>query len=76
LVLAIGATLTEQVLGVFEDTLEEMVVLSLFIPLIICTGGNTGNQSATTVPRALALYDVRPLDAPRVIVRELRVGIA
>ncbi|NYL27560.1 magnesium transporter, partial [Salmonella enterica subsp. enterica serovar Typhimurium] len=67
LVLAIGATLTVQVLGVFEDTLEEMVVLSLFIPLIIGTGGNTGNQAATTVTRALALDDVRPRDAPRVM---------
>ncbi|MEY8813684.1 magnesium transporter [Micrococcus luteus] len=76
LVLAIGATLTVQVLGVFEETLEEMVVLSLFIPLIIGTGGNTGNQAATTVTRALALDDVRPRDAPRVMVRELRVGMA
>ncbi len=76
LVLAIGATLTVQVLGVFEDTLEEMVVLSLFIPLIIGTGGNTGNQAATTVTRALALDDVRPRDAPRVMFRELRVGMA
>lgn len=76
LVLAIGATLTVQVLGVFEDTLEEMVVLSLFIPLIIGTGGNTGNQAATTVTRALDLDDVRPRDAPRVMFRELRVGMA
>lgn len=60
LVLAIGATLTVQVLEVFEATLEQMVVLSLFIPLLIGTGGNTGNQAATTVTRALALEDVRP----------------
>ena len=70
LVLAIGATLTVKVLSVFEDSLQEMVVLSLFVPLIIGTGGNTGNQAATTVTRALALGDVRPRDALRVLVQE------
>lgn len=65
LVLAVGATLTVQVLEVFEQTLEEMVVLSLFIPLLIGTGGNTGNQAATTLTRALALDDVRPRDILR-----------
>lgn len=75
LVLAIGATLTVQVLEVFEDTLAQMVVLSVFVPLLIGTGGNTGNQAATTVTRALALGDVRPRDVLRVALREVRVGI-
>ncbi|WP_372697263.1 magnesium transporter [Arthrobacter sp. JSM 101049] len=74
LVLAIGATLTVQVLAVFEATLEQQVVLSLFIPLLIGTGGNTGNQAATTVTRALALGDVRTRDIFRVLAREVRVG--
>ncbi|XNZ00467.1 magnesium transporter [Micrococcus luteus] len=74
-VLAVGATLTVQVLEVFEETLEQLVVLSLFVPLVIGTGGNTGNQAATTVTRALALDDVRPRDALRVMLRELRVGV-
>lgn len=74
LVLAVGATLTVQVLGFFEATLEEMVVLSLFIPLLIGTGGNTGNQAATTLTRALALNDVRPGDIFKVLARELCVG--
>ncbi|QCU77966.1 magnesium transporter [Citricoccus sp. SGAir0253] len=74
LVLAIGATLTVQVLSVFEDTLEQMVVLTLFIPLLIGIGGNTGNQAATTVTRALALGDVRPRDIGQVLAREVRVG--
>ena len=76
LVLAIGATLTVQVLEVFEETLEQMVVLSLFIPLLIGTGGNAGNQAATTITRALALEDVRPRDILRVLARELRVGLS
>lgn len=74
LVLAVGATLTVQVLEVFEATLEQVTVLALFVPLLIGTGGNTGNQAATTVTRALALGDVRPKDIVRVITRELRTG--
>lgn len=74
MVLAVGATLTVQVLSVFEDTLAEMVVLSLFVPLLIGTGGNTGNQAATTVTRALALGDVNSGDVMRVFGREVRVG--
>lgn len=76
LVLAIGATLTVQVLEVFEQTLEQMVVLTVFIPLLIGTGGNTGNQAATTITRALALGDVRARDILKVLVRELRVGLS
>ncbi|MEO6531783.1 MAG: magnesium transporter [Specibacter sp.] len=74
LVLAVGATLTVQVIGAFEATLEQQVVLSLFIPLLIGTGGNTGNQAATTITRALALGDVRPQDVFKVFAREVRVG--
>ncbi len=74
LVLAIGATLTVQVLESFEDTIAQMVVLSVFVPLLIGTGGNTGNQAATTVTRALALGDVHPGDVGKVLLREVRVG--
>lgn len=76
LVLALGAALTVRVLEVFEQTLEQMVVLSLFIPLLIGTGGNTGNQAATTITRALALDDVRPREIFQVLAREARVGFS
>lgn len=76
LVLAVGATLTVQVLSVYEATLEQVTALALFIPLLIGTGGNTGNQAATTITRALALGDVRPQDVGRVLGRELGAGIA
>lgn len=75
LVLAISATLTVKVLDVFEETLEQAVVLAAFIPLLTGTGGNTGNQAATTVTRALALDDVRKRDVFHVMWRELRVGM-
>ncbi len=74
LVLAVGASLTVQVLEFFEATLSELVVLSVFIPLLIGTGGNTGNQAATTVTRALALGEVRPRDVGRVVAREAATG--
>lgn len=75
LVLAVSALLTVRVLDSFEDTLAKAVVLSLFIPLLTGTGGNTGNQAATTVTRALALGDVRTRDLLSVMWRELRVGM-
>jgi magnesium transporter len=74
LALIVAATLTVNVLRVFEETLETVVVLALFIPLLIGTGGNTGAQAATTVIRAMALGEVRFTDLPRVIGREARVG--
>jgi magnesium transporter len=74
LVLAVSAILTVQVLDVYEDRLDKVVVLALFIPLLTGTGGNTGNQAATTVTRALAVGEVRMRDFGRVIWRELRVG--
>ncbi len=74
LVLAVGASLTVQVLEVFEATLSQMIVLSVFVPLLIGTGGNTGNQAATTVTRALALGEVQGRDWFRVVRREAGVG--
>ena len=76
LVLAIGAALTVQVLDVFEATLAEVVTLALFVPLLIGTGGNTGNQAATTITRALALRDVATGDIGKVLAREFRVGLS
>jgi len=76
LVLAIGAALTVQVLDVFESTLAEVVTLALFVPLLIGTGGNTGNQAATTVTRALALNDVTPRDIAKIVAREFQVGLS
>ncbi|SDZ75248.1 magnesium transporter [Bowdeniella nasicola] len=74
LVLAVSAVLTVQVLEIFESTLAEVVVLALFIPLLTGTGGNTGNQAATTVTRALALGDVWSKDVLAVLWREARIG--
>ena len=73
--MAVGASLTVQVLELFEETLSQLVVLSVFVPLVIGTGGNTGNQAATTVTRALALGEVRLGDVLRVMAREATTGV-
>ncbi|HJG56953.1 MAG TPA: magnesium transporter [Corynebacterium xerosis] len=75
LVLALSAILTVQVLEMFEDALAAVVTLSLFIPLLTGTAGNTGSQAATTVTRALAVGEVRLRDTWKVAWREVRVGL-
>jgi len=75
LVLIVAAALTVNVLHAFEDILQQVVTLALFIPLVIGTGGNTGAQSATTVTRALAVGEVRFTDLALVVLREARVGV-
>lgn len=77
LLLAVAGVLTVQVLGAFESLLEEAITLSLFIPLLIGVGGNSGAQSATTVTRAMAVGDVLPGRAGnlRVVLRETGVGL-
>ena len=75
LVLIVAATLTVNVLSAFEATLNQVVTLALFIPLVIGTGGNTGSQAATTVTRAIAVGEVRFDDLGVVVLREARVGL-
>jgi magnesium transporter len=66
---------TGTVLRSFEDELAKVVALSFFIPLLIGTGGNAGSQTVSTVIRALALGEVRPRDALRVLLKEVSSGV-
>ncbi|MEQ8834060.1 MAG: magnesium transporter [Miltoncostaeaceae bacterium] len=75
LFLVAAATLTVSVLGAFEATLDEVVTLALFVPLLIGTGGNCGAQAATTITRALAVGDVRFGDLAVTLLKEARVGL-
>ncbi len=59
----------------YEGLLDNAVILVLFVPLIISSGGNSGSQAATLVVRAMALDEVRPRDWWRVIRREVAVGL-
>jgi drug/metabolite transporter (DMT)-like permease/cation transporter-like permease len=74
-VLFIGEMFTGSAMRAFEDTLAQAVSLTLFIPLIISSGGNSGSQSATLITRALAVGDVEIRDALRVLTRELGQGL-
>lgn len=74
--LFVAGTYTSFILQAFEGTLERAVALAFFIPLLIGTGGNVGSQIVTTVVRALALGQVSPGDASRVLARELMLAAA
>jgi magnesium transporter len=75
MLLLVAATLTVSVTQAFEDELETVTQLALFIPLLIGTGGNAGAQAATAAVRALAIGEVRSTDLLRVIWRECRTGL-
>jgi len=64
------------VLAGFQQSLQEVIVLSLFIPLCIGTGGNSGSQAATLITRALALDQLNSSDWARVLRHELLMGLA
>jgi magnesium transporter len=74
--LFLGEMLTATAMGFFEKEIARAVVLALFVPLIISSGGNSGSQASTLVIRALALGEVGVLDWWRVIRREVLAGLA
>jgi magnesium transporter len=74
--LFLGEMLTATAMGAFEAEISKAVVLALFVPLIISSGGNSGSQASTLVIRALALGEVSLRDWWMVIRRELLAGLA
>ena len=74
-ILFVGEMLTATAMGFFSNEIERAVVLALFIPLIISSGGNSGSQATTLVIRAMALGEIRLRDWWRVIRRELAAGV-
>ena len=74
-ILFLGEMLTATAMGYFSDEISRAVVLALFIPLIISSGGNSGSQATTLVIRAMALGEIRLRDWWRVIRRELLAGV-
>lgn len=73
-VLFLGQMLTATAMGYFEDEISQAIVLALFIPLIISSGGNSGSQTATLVIRAMAIRELHMRDWWRVLVREAGSG--
>ena len=74
LLLFVGGALTSTVLGYFEEQLEALQILAVFIPLLIDTGGNAGSQSISTIIRAIAIGEVGWNDGLWVVLRETFTG--
>jgi magnesium transporter len=75
-VLFVGELFTASAMRYFEADIARAVVLALFVPLIISSGGNSGSQASTLVIRAMALGEIRLRDWWRVMQREFVSGLA
>lgn len=74
-ILFLGEMLTATAMGYFEDEIAKAIVLTLFIPLIISSGGNSGSQASTLIIQAMAVGEITIADWWRVMRRELSSGI-
>ena len=75
LLLMVSATFTGMIISGFENALAKQVVLTMFIPMLMDTGGNSGSQSSVTIIRALSLGDVHFGDILRVLRKELTTAL-
>ena len=75
-ILFLGEMLTATAMATFQDEIAKAVVLALFLPLIISSGGNSGSQASTLIIRAMALGEVTLRDWWRVAGREIRAGFS
>jgi len=73
-ILFVGEMLTATAMGFFEKEIARAVVLALFVPLIISSGGNSGSQATTLVIQAMAMGEVRLRDWWRIVRREVSTG--
>ena len=74
-VLFLGEMLTASAMAYFEDEIAKAVVLALFVPLIISSGGNSGSQASTLIIQAMAIGEIKITDWWRVLRREIIQGI-
>src|SRR5205814_3313826 len=75
IILFLSEMLTATAMGYFADEISRAVVLALFLPLIISSGGNSGSQAATLIIRAMAIGEVALRDWWRVMRREIFSGL-
>jgi magnesium transporter len=75
IVLFLGEMLTATAMGYFEDEIAKAVVLALFVPLIISSGGNSGSQASTLIIQAMAVGEITIGDWWRVLRREIMSGL-
>jgi magnesium transporter len=74
--LFIAGLFTLSAMAHYADAIDQVLVLALFIPLCIATGGNSGSQAATLITRSLALGEIRLRDWYRVLFHEILMGLA
>ncbi|NLK44440.1 MAG: magnesium transporter [Tissierellia bacterium] len=74
LILMISATFTGRIMIKFENVLASVVILSTFIPMLMDTGGNSGNQSSTLIIRGLAVGEITTHDWLKVLWKEIRIS--
>ncbi len=75
IVLFIGEMLTATAMGYYENEIKRAVILALFIPLIISSGGNSGSQASTLIIQAMAVGEIKLADWWRVMRREIISGL-
>jgi magnesium transporter len=75
IILFLGETLTATAMSFFEDQIAKAVILALFIPLIISSGGNSGSQASTLIIRALALGEITIRDWWTIVKKEFATGL-
>jgi magnesium transporter len=75
-ILFLSEMLTATAMGKFENEIAKAVILSIFVPLVISSGGNSGSQASTIIIRAMALGEVRLRDWWRVMRREFLSGLS
>lgn len=76
IVLFLGELLTASVMQYYEDQLAKVIVLAMFLPLMISSGGNSGSQASTLIIQAMAVGDVKLKDWFRVFHREILSGLS
>lgn len=75
LLLMVSATFTGQIISSYEDALSTCAVLTMFIPMLMDTGGNAGGQASVSIIRGLSLGEIRYRDTLAIIWKETRVSL-
>ena len=73
--LMISGAFTSTILKNFEDVIQTVIALNMFIPMLTGSGGNAGSQASTLVIRAMATHDIEPKDWAKVVAKEVSVGL-
>lgn len=75
LLLMVSATFTGQIINSFQEALSVCTVLTMFIPMLMDTGGNAGGQASVTIIRGLSLGEIGYRDVMRIVWKEMRVAL-